>query len=61
MTQPFSFWRPGPDLDESHKQCKSHLVLGATPDVLILTQSGDKGGLVLSKRKRVKEFHETCL
>lgn len=44
MTQPFIFWRPGPDLDESHKKCKSHLVLGATLDVLILTQSGDKGG-----------------
>lgn len=25
----FHFWRPGPDLDESHKQWESHLVLGA--------------------------------
>lgn len=35
----FHFGGAGPDLDESHRWCDSHLILGATPHVLIRTQS----------------------
>lgn len=52
----FHFWRPGPDLDDSHKQRESHLVLGAAHMSWYQLNQFPDGGIGPSQRRILRDY-----